>query len=144
MASPLRGRMLAAATALPLLAGLAACSSEGDKGNSNNPCASNISTPASTPLPSNIPSPSGGVAYDYRNQGKTQVWFVAVDGTADQLVSMRDAYDTQLTGQGYNIKGHDQEAGAEAESEFSGPHEGTTNFRVLCTGKVVLRLKVTS
>lgn len=144
MATLLRGRVFAVGAAVPLLLTLAACSGESDKGDASATCKPSYSTPASTPLPSNVPSPSGGVAYGYSPQGKTQVWFIAIDGGPDQLATLRDTYDTQLTGQGYKIEGTDQEEGAEAESEFSGPHAGTTNFRALCSGKDVLRLKLTS
>jgi hypothetical protein len=141
-----RGRWFAAALA-PLLAVAVAGCSDNDKKEAEQkataPCPSNISAPVSTALPGDIPSPSG-TAYDYSSQGKTRVWFFAIDGSKDQLPSLRDAYDQQLTGKGYKIDGTDQEDGAEAEAEFKGPHEGTTNFRPLCSGKVVLRIKLTS
>ena len=107
------------------------------------PCPAGISQTASTPLPADVPSP-GGTVYDYNTAGKTRFWFAAIDGTPDQLLSLRDSYDTKLTGTGYTIKGHDQEPGAEAEAEFKGAHEGTTQFQPLCTGKVRVRIKLTS
>jgi hypothetical protein len=137
---------MAAAIAVPLVLVLASCS-DGDKDKAKqaatSACPSNISQTASTALPSDVPSPAGTV-YDYSSQGKTQVWFAAIDGSPEQLAALRDSYDSQLTGKGYKIGGTDAENGAEAESEFSGPHDGTTNFRPLCSGKVVLRLKLTS
>lgn len=142
----LRGRLPVALVVAPLVVALAACGNNDKKQASEAAraaCPSSISQTASTALPSDIPSP-GGNAYDYTSQGKTQVWFFALDGSADQLPSLRDGYDTKLTAQGYKIEGSDQEQGAEAESDFSGPHEGTTNLRPLCSGKVVLRLKLTS
>jgi hypothetical protein len=146
MSRPLGGRLTAAVIAIPLMLVLAACS-DGDKKKAseaaNAACPASISQTASTALPSDVPSP-GGNAYDHSSQGKTQVWFFALDGSADQLPSLRDGYDTKLTGQGYKIEGTDQEEGAEAESDFSGAHDGTTNFRPLCSGKVVLRIKLTS
>ncbi len=146
MHSPPRRRFAALAIAIPIVAGVVSCSdndADKAKANAKAACPSNLSNPVSTQLPSDVPSPSG-TAYDYSNQGKTQVWYFALDGSPDQLPSLRDGYDSQLTGKGYKIEGTDQEEGAEAESDFSGPHEGTTNFRPLCTGKVVLRLKLTS
>lgn len=140
-APPVR-RLAALAVAIPLVVGVAGCS-EDDEGTPNAACSSDITKTASTQLPSDLPSP-GGSAYDYSNQGKTQVWFFALDGSKDDLASLRDSYDTTLTGKGYKIGDTDQEEGAEAESEFSGPHEGTTNFKALCTGKVVARIKLTS
>ena len=119
-----RGRILAAALALPLVISLAAC--DNDKKNAqkaaNSPCPAAISQTASIPLPADVPAPSGTV-YDHNNQGKTQFWFVAVDGTPDQLASLRDGYDSQLTGKGYTIGHHDQEDGAEAESEKEPWHD---------------------
>lgn len=146
MHSPPVRRLVALAVALPLLVGMAGCGGDSEgKGNANAACSADISKTASTQVPSDVPSPSGSAsAYDYSSQGKTQVWFFALDGSADNLASLRDSYDNQLTGKGYKIEGTDQEEGAEAESEFSGPHDGTTNFRALCTGKVVLRLKLNS
>jgi hypothetical protein len=152
MAVPPRGRFMAAALLTPLLISLAACggsSSGGDKDAGENTgtgaCPSDISTPASTAVPKDVPAPANaGAPYDYSAQGATSVWFLAIDGTADDLVSIRDAYDKALTAKGYKIENTDAEPGHEAESDFSGPHDGTTNFRPLCSGKVVFRLKLTS
>ena len=140
-----RGRFMAAALAVPLVVALAACDNDKAKAKeaAKAPCPSTITQTASTPLPGDMPSP-GGTVYDYSTQGKTQFWFVAVDGSPDQLESLRDGYNTTLTGKGYKIEGHDQEDGAEAEAEFSGPHEGTTQFIPLCSGKVRVRIKLTS
>jgi hypothetical protein len=142
-----RSRYVAAALAVPVALALASCS-DGDKDKAKEAagaaCPSTITQTASTPLPGDVPAPSGGAVYDYNSQGKTRFWFVAVDGTPDQLVSLRDGYNSQLTGRGYTIEGHDQEPGAEAESEFKGPHEGTTQFQPLCSGKVRVRIKLTS
>ena len=141
-----RGRLVAAALAVPLVFALAACS-DGDKDKAkkaaNAACPSNITQTASTPLPSDVPSP-GGTVYDYNTQGATKFWFAAIDGTPDQLASLRDNYNTTLTGKGYTIKHTDQEEGAEAEAEFSGAHEGTTQFIPLCSGKVRVRIELTS
>lgn len=143
MHSPMR-RIAAMAIAIPLVVALASCG-ENDKAKANAACSSDLSKTASTPLPSDLPAPTGApTPYDYSSQGKTQVWFFALSGSPDQLPSLRDAYNTQLAGKGYKLGDTDQEEGAEAEGEFSGPHDGTTNLRPLCTGKVVLRLKITS
>ena len=151
MTAPLRGRLAAAAVA-PLLLLLAACggsSSGGEKDadaeGGTGACPSTISEQASTQPPKDVPTPAGAdTAYEYFPQGATKVWNFALDGTAGDLVSLRDAYDKVLTSKGYEIEGTDAEENAEAESEFKGPHEGTTNFRTLCDGKVVLRLKLIS
>jgi len=140
-----RGRFVAAALAVPLIVALAACDDEEKKAKAaaSAPCPSTITQTASTPLPSDVPSP-GGTVYQYNSQGKTQFWFVAIDGAPDQLESLRDSYNATLSGKGYKIEGHDQEDGAEAEAEFSGVHEGTTQFVPLCSGKVRVRIKLTS
>ena len=150
MQEGMRGRLIAAAALVPLVVGLAACggSSEGDKdseGTVPQTCPTDINQTASTPLPSDVPAPSASATpYAYFAQGATKVWFFVLDGDPDQLVSLRDAYDSTLRARGYEIKGTDQEPGHEAESDFKGAHEGTTNFRALCTGKVNFRLKLTS
>jgi hypothetical protein len=95
-------------------------------------------------LPANLPAPSHATQYQYAVQGKTRVWFFTLPGTADQLPALRDSYDRQLTAKGYEIEGHDQEENSEAEADFRGPHDGTTNFRPLCSGLVVLRVKLNS
>lgn len=140
-------RLAALAIAIPLVVGMAGCSGDSDADNdgqnANAACPSELSNTASTQLPSDLPSP-GGSAYDYSNQGKTQVWFFALDGSKDDLASMRDTYNNTLKSKGYTLGDTDQEEDAEAEGEFSGPHDGTTNFRPLCTGKVVVRIKITS
>ena len=150
MTASLRGRLAAAAVAPSLLL-LAACggSSGGDNDadaeGGTGACPGTISEQASTQPPKDVPIPDGaGTAYEYFPQGATKVWNFALDGSADELVSLRDAYDKVLEAKGYDIEDTDAEEGHEAESEFKGPHEGTTNFRTLCDGKVVLRLKLTS
>ena len=77
-------------------------------------------------------------------QGDTKVWYFAIEGGPGDLASLRDSYDQALQSKGYKIEGTDQEENAEAESEFSGAHDGTTNFRPLCKGKDVLRMKLNS
>jgi len=155
MTARLRGRFIASAVITPLFVLLAACGGsssggeepgdEGEAGAANATCPSSITETASTPLPSDVPLPDGASdPYEYFAQGATKVWNVALDGSPDDLASLRDSYDDTLKGKGYEIEGTDAEAGFEAESEFKGAHDGTTNFRPLCKGKVVLRLKLTS
>jgi len=154
MTAQLRGRFLAPALAIPLAVMLAACggsSSGGDNdkdkeaGAANSPCSSDISKTASTGLPSDLPAPDGASGpYEYFAQGATKVWYFALDGSPSDLPTLRDSYDDTLKAKGYEIEGTDQEENAEAESEFKGAHDGTTNFRPLCEGKVNFRLKLTS
>ena len=154
MTARLRGRLLAPAVAIPLAGVLAACggSSSGgggepdaEAGAANAACPSTISQTASQAVPSDIPTPDGASSpYEYFAQGATKVWNFALDGSPEDLTSLRDSYDHTLKAQGYRIEGTDQEEGFEAESEFKGAHDGTTNFRALCKGKVVFRLKLAS
>jgi hypothetical protein len=156
MTARLRGRFVASALITPLFVLLAGCGGssngggdnprdEGEAGAANAACGPSITKTASTPLPSDIPLPDGaGDPYEYFAQGATKVWNLALDGTPGDLSSLRDSYDDALKGKGYEIEGTDAEEGFEAESEFRGPHEGTTNFRPLCKGKVVLRIKLSS
>ena len=146
----LRERFVAPALLASLVLVLAACGG-GDKdkdklaGLANTPCGSDITQTASTQLPSDVPAPSGASsAYSYFAQGATKVWYFAIDGGPGDLASLRDSYDQALQSKGYKIEGTDQEENAEAESEFSGAHDGTTNFRPLCKGKDVLRMKLDS
>ena len=155
MTARMRGRFIASALAVPLAVTLAACGgsssgggdgdSDSEGGAANVACPANISDTASTPIPSDIPAPEGASdPYQYFAQGATKVWYFALDGAPADLPSLRDSYDNALTGKGYKIKDTDNEENAEAESEFGGPHHGTTNFRPLCKGKVNFRLKVSS
>lgn len=151
-----RGRIIASALLAPLVVLLAACggSSSGgesdnggdaDAGAANATCPSDITKTASTVLPSDVPTPDGASSpYEYFAQGATKVWYFALDGSPSDLPSLRDSYDNALKAKGYDIEGTDQEENAEAESEFKGAHDGTTNFRALCEGKVNFRLKLTS
>jgi hypothetical protein len=146
MQANLRGRVLAAALLAPVALGAVGC--ERDKAQSSKraaaTCGPEVSRTASTPLPSDLPAPSGATVYDYASQGKTRIWYVAVDGAAADLVRLRDQVKAELTARGYAIKGTDQEPGAEAEAEFEGPHSGTIQVRTLCSGKDVIRYKLES
>lgn len=145
----LRGRVIAPVLLTSLVFAVSACGGdEKDKEAattaSNTACGADITQTASTPLPSDVPTPAGGAVYEYFAQGATKVWYIAIDGGPSDLSSQRDTYDQSLQSGGYKIEGTDQEENTEAESEFSGAHEGTTNFRPLCKGKNVLRIKLTS
>jgi hypothetical protein len=154
MTALLRGRIAAPVLAVPLAVLLAACGGsssggesggEGEGGAADAVCPTDISRTASTAIPSDIPAPAGaGDPYESFTQGATQVWYFVLDGSPSDLPSLRDSYDDTLKSKGYEIEGTDQEENAEAESEFKGAHDGTTNFHPLCQGKVNFRLKITS
>jgi len=144
----MRHRVIAVGVLAPLVAMLAACS-DGDKEkakqNATASCPANITATAATPLPTDVPAPAGASSpYESQSQGATKFWFFAVDGSPDDLASLRDDYNNTLKGKGYDIKGTDQEEGAEAEGEFEGPHGGSTQFIPLCQGKVRVRVKLES
>lgn len=145
MSSAFRPRLLGGvACVLLLLAGCGDKDKDKAKEASGLACSSDIDKTASQPLPADVPSLAGSSVYRFDSQGQTKVWFAAVDGTPEDLVKIRDQADDALKSKGYTIKDSDQEPGAEAESEFAGPHEGTTNVRPLCKGKVVIRYKLES
>ncbi|HVT64308.1 MAG TPA: hypothetical protein VHD81_04080 [Mycobacteriales bacterium] len=155
MSRALHLRVLGGLTAAALTVVLAGCGDDKDKdkdadhdadssaAQADAACPDDISTAVKTALPTDVPNP-GGVAYDYESQGKTRIWFFALDGSPDSLSKIRDTYDTTLTGKGYKIGDTDQEEESEAEAEFDGPHDGTVNVRNLCEGKAVLRLTLHS
>lgn len=135
---------LALFLALPIA--LTAC--EKDKENaekaSKKDCGSDFSGTPSKPLPSDVPGPSDQTVYDYNSQGKTEQWFATTSGTRDTIVAVRDAVDDQLKAAGYTITKHDQEGGIEAEGYFSGPHSGSIQVQVACSGKLRIRYRLES
>jgi hypothetical protein len=148
MSQSRRARVLAVTAMMPLLVGLAACGGDDDEegeGNVPTVCPSDASETASTQPPDDIPLPDGADgAYAYFPQGATKVWNLAIDGEPSDLRQLRDDYFAQLEEADYEIEDTDAEEGFEAEGEFNGPHEGTAKFRPLCTGKVVVTLKLLS
>lgn len=155
MSRVLHLRLLGGLTAAALTVALAGCGGDKDKdkdadhdadssaAQASATCPGNIATAVKKALPADVPNP-GGVAYDYASQGKTRIWYFALDGSPDSLSKIRDTYDATLTGKGYKIGDTDQEEGSEAEAEFDGPHDGTVNVRNLCKGKAVFRLTLHS
>lgn len=140
-------RLAAVAVSVALVLAFAGCG-EGDKNKARqaaaSPCPASLGGATAAPVPTDLPTPDGATVFDHLTQGKTGIWQLALPGGPSDLVRLRDAYDDALRAHGYGIDHTDQEPGAEAESEFTGPHDGTTNFRPLCSGRVVLRLKLTS
>lgn len=139
--------VLAVAAVAALAAGTAGCGDNGKeqaKANASQSCPADIGGSPQTPLPSDVPQLPGEHVYSSASQGATKVWFGAVDGSPDTLTQIRDQVTKALKGNGYTIKGTDQEAGAEAEAEFAGAHDGTLQVIPLCSGKVRLRYKLES
>jgi hypothetical protein len=139
-------KLLAALVALPLALTLAACEKDKKEAEtaSKAACGSDFDGTPTKPFPSDVPGPTDQDVYSYTSQGKTEVWFATTAGTRDTIVSVRDAIDDKLKAAGYTIKGTDQESGIEAESEFSGPHEGSIQVQVACKDKLKVRYKLES
>lgn len=126
----------------------AACGGGSDKdrgretegsGNADRACTADVAPtadPAAQP-PIDLPTPSGVTFFDVETQGATKAYFGKVSG--DTVTETRDAIATQLQHAGYTIKGTDQEDDAEAEAEFSGPHDGRLQVIHLCEGTLRLR-----
>lgn len=140
------GRFGALVALLPVLA-LAACGGSGGKdkettegsGNAARACTGGVA-PAADPAakpPADLPAPTDAVFYDIATQGATTAYFAKVAG--ETVTETRDGIDAQLTDAGYTITGTDQEDDAEAEAEFSGPHDGRLQVIHLCKGTLRLR-----
>jgi hypothetical protein len=139
-------KVLAALVALPLALTLTSCdkAKKDAEKNSTAACGSEFSQTPDKALPSDLPGPSDQKAYSYTSQGKTEVWYVTTAGTRDTIVQVRDAINDKLKAAGYTIKGTDQEKTIEAEAEFTGPHSGSIQVQVACTGKLKVRYKLES
>lgn len=138
---------VAALLAVPLLLGVTACS-DGDKqkaaGAAGASCTGVALTDSNATLPAGFPALDGQTLYMPSTQGKTMVVFGRVSGSQNDLVTIRDSIATKVKAAGYTIEGTDQEKGAEADLELSGPHAGTINVRPLCQGMVAVRYRFTS
>lgn len=144
----MRNRLVAAAV-LPLLLSVAACSEEAEekaaRGRTLAPCPAGVDTRSpSEQLPSDFPGLSGSRLYRFETLGATRVWFATVEGGSDDVIPVRDRVVAELKDKGYDIRDTDQEAGAEAEAEFGGPHEGTIRTRPLCKDHIEIRYKLDS
>ena len=147
------GRILRLATGLTIAATLsgtlAACGGDSDADQSK-AAAGATCTPAdgkqlSAKPPSDVPLPTGASKpFDILTEGATKYYKYEIAGGPSNLSPLRDSYDTTLTSDGYKITDTDEEPGAEAESSFSGPHDGSTKFDNLCSGEIVFQLELTS
>jgi hypothetical protein len=91
--------------------------------------------------PSDVPV-AGVTWYDRKTQGKTAYHFGHLPG--DQVAAARDAVIAGLESAGYTASGTDEEGNAEADGQFTGPHEGTVQVTPYCKGQLQLRLKLES
>jgi hypothetical protein len=93
--------------------------------------------------PSDLPILDGATVYDHEGPfGKTEQFFAAVDGDAEELAEKRDAVVDQLVAAGYKKLATDQEEGTEAEAHLSGPHTVDIQVINLCSGKLRIRYTV--
>lgn len=144
------GRQGGTALGIVLLVATATACSEGDKdkekatGAAAASCDGVLRSDSSAALPADYPALDGQQLYDSSTQGKTKVVFGHVKGGPADLSKVRDQLVAKMKSAGYTIEGTDQEQNAEAEAEFTGPHEGTVNVRPLCKGNLVVRYKFNS
>lgn len=140
---------IAAAIVLPLL--LSGCSEDKDKERDEAQARTVAACPADVDtgspaeqLPADFPGLSGSRLYRFESVGKTRVWYATIEGDSEDVVSLRDRVVAGLKDKGYEIQDTDQEAGAEAEAEFKGSHDGTVRTRPLCKDHVEIRYKLES
>jgi hypothetical protein len=93
--------------------------------------------PADLPLPGHDDTP-----YAYLAEGDTHEYYYAFDGGPQDLIKLRDEYDSVLTAHGMHVHNVGGTRGALAYSSFDGPHAGKTQWRNLCAGKVRLQLRI--
>jgi hypothetical protein len=89
-------------------------------------------------LPAGFLTVAGWTATEAVTQGKTQAIRGVVVGNAENIVAVRDAAVAAIASAGYTKTGSDQEPGAEADADFSGPYQGNINVRALCRGYLVV------
>lgn len=145
MRNPIRSvAVIAALIPLLVLTGCGEDEAEEAASAASSDCPAELTAePASAP-PADLPITEGLTVYRSDAQGSTTVFFAVADGASTELVDVRDRVTDSLEGAGYEIEGRDQEEGAEAEAEFAGPHSGTVQVRPICTGRLVIRYKLTS
>lgn len=137
----MQNRRLVAAAALPLLLASVGCDKDAkNKKNAGIAC-DNLLKPAdaSAALPSDIPAgTSGATFYQLDTQGQTKRYFAYAAGT--DVVKTRDDIRSAFQSASIDVKGGDQEEGAEAEFEFEkGSTEGSVQVIPYCKGYVRVR-----
>ena len=138
-------RRVAAAAAIPLLLASVGCEKDKEKAkkDAGQPCDNLLKgANASAALPSDIPAGiTGATFYDVSESGKTKLYFAYLQGT--DVPGTRDTIKAAYQQASIDIKGTDQEDGAEAEMEFEkGSTEGTVQVIPYCQGYVRIRYKV--
>ena len=93
-------------------------------------------------LPADFPTLVGWQPTEVTNQGQTRVVSGVLRGGVTDLVTVRDNAADELVTEGYTQAGSDEEAGFEAEAEFTGPQEVTIKVKPLCRDYLVLTYTV--
>ena len=111
--------------------------------NANTSCAS-LDTPTGSPtLPAGFTLPSGQKLLNVQTAGKTSVVFASLPGTRADLVAIRDRVQQELTANGYQATGGDQEPTFEADGTITkNGVDDTINVRPLCSGRAVIRYTI--
>lgn len=138
---------LAVATTPLLLAMLTACGNNEEEGDARAAaaCPADLdSQVADQQLPADMPPVPGQRLYRYESQGKTRIWFATLTGDPGDLEPVRDRIVNGLRDVNYTIKDTDAEKGAEAEAEFTGPHDGSVRVRPLCKDRLEIRYRLES
>jgi len=112
-----------------------AASSEADTGR---PCPSTVHPELKQQLPAGFPVLSDWMPIELVTQGKTQAFRGQVAGSPADIPAVRDRAVTELIGVGLRKTGSDEEAGFEADADFSGNVNGAVNVRVLCKSRLIL------
>lgn len=97
---------------------------------------------ASASLPPGLTLPAGQKVLRVQTQGKTTVVTASTAGNRTDILPVRDAILTALRGQGFTVKGTDQEPGIEAEAQIAGTATGTVRVKPLCTDRLEVRYKI--
>jgi hypothetical protein len=111
-----------------------------ETGAASEPCGtkSALNQKAASQVPKGFVTVAGWTAISAATQGKTLVLKGAVPGDPHDIVSERDKAFTAITAAGYTKSGGDDEPGAEADGDFTGPQSGNINVRALCQDHLVV------
>ncbi|MDP9102248.1 MAG: hypothetical protein M3N21_08915 [Actinomycetota bacterium] len=110
------------------------------------PCAGKVTPNASVAakLPQGFPVLAGWTGTEAVTQGKTTAVRGVVAGAPGAIVTDRDTVFTQIKAAGYQVTGSDQEPGFEADGDFTGPHPGNINVKLLCQGHLLVTYTFTA
>jgi len=107
-------------------------------------CGGLLAADATAKLPGGFPAIKGFVATSQVKAGATTVVKGYVSGGPGDLAAVRDAGLAALTRGGYKPGNRDQQAGADAHGDFTGPHAGTVDVKPLCSAHLVVTYTLSS